>query len=140
LQESRTTKEQNLRTNRARYEEQFRGRSEYRQAEASLVAAREALDEERKRIEQVKSAELARLATRIEKLQAESRAMRDDALRKAHLFGRNPHPGSDAAKLKDLQHALIYHTTADWDYRTPEEVAGTAPQKMKQWLIRVRGY
>jgi len=40
---------------------------------------------------------------------------------------------------RDFQQSLAYHTTADWEDRTPEEVAGTAPLKMKQWLLRVRG-
>jgi hypothetical protein len=42
--------------------------------------------------------------------------------------------------IKEFQRRLKYHTTADWEDRTPEEVAGKAPPKMKQWLRRVRGY
>ncbi len=39
-----------------------------------------------------------------------------------------------------FQRRLKYHTTADWEDRTPEEVNGKAPPKMKDWLMRVRGY
>jgi len=44
------------------------------------------------------------------------------------------------SSIWDFQRRLKYHTAADWEDRTPEEVAGTAPPKMKQWLLRVRGY
>jgi len=40
----------------------------------------------------------------------------------------------------DFQQKLKYRTTADWEDRTPEEVEGKAPPKMKDWLMRVRGY
>ena len=61
-------------------------------------------------------------------------------MKRDHLFGSNPYPGRDAARPKNFQQNLVYHTTADWEDRTPEEVAGKAPPKMKEWLIRVRGY
>jgi hypothetical protein len=46
----------------------------------------------------------------------------------------------DAARLKDFQQNLVYHTTVDWDDRTREEVSGKVTAKMKEWLTRVRGY
>ena len=42
--------------------------------------------------------------------------------------------------MHDFQSKLEYRTRADWDYRLKQEVDGTAPQKMKDWLKRVRGY
>ena len=101
---------------------------------------RKAVEDERKRLERDKSKESAEIAARIEKLHGESRALWDDGLKHARLFGRNPYPGKDAARLNDFQKNLIYHTTADWDDRTPEEVRGKAPPKMKKWLKKVRGY
>jgi hypothetical protein len=50
-------------------------------------------------------------------------------------------PGGEAQRqICDFQQRLKYHTTADWEDRTPEEVRGEAPPKMKEWLLRVRGY
>ncbi|GAF71571.1 unnamed protein product, partial [marine sediment metagenome] len=50
---------------------------------------------------------------------------------------QSPAPGS---QISDFQRKLKYHTTADWEDRTSEEINGKAPPKMKDWLIRVRGY
>ncbi len=47
---------------------------------------------------------------------------------------------TDAAAQKQRQPDVVYHTTADWEDRTPEEVGDKVPAKMKEWLIRVRGY
>ena len=82
----------------------------------------------------------ARVYARIAELRKHSHALRDNALKSARLLGANPYPGSDAARLKEFQRKMIYHSTADWDDRTREEVAGKAPPKMKEWLERVRGY
>jgi len=108
--------------------------------EAALATARKAVEEERQRAEVETSKEVEAVAARIEKLQKESSALWDNALRSAHLVGPNPYPGRDAAQLKDLQQSLEYHTAADWDDRTREEVSGNVPPKMKEWLLRVRGY
>ena len=40
----------------------------------------------------------------------------------------------------EFQSKLKYHTSADWDDRTKEEIAGKVPAKMKKWLKDVRGY
>ena len=61
-------------------------------------------------------------------------------MKSAGVFGANPYPGREAARMKDAQQSMVYHTRADWEDRTHEEVIGTAPPKMKQWLKRVRGY
>jgi len=39
-----------------------------------------------------------------------------------------------------FQEKLKYHTSADWEDRTPEEVNGKAPPRMVKWLKDVRGY
>jgi len=39
-----------------------------------------------------------------------------------------------------FQEKLKYHTSADWEDRTPEEVKGKVPPRMKKWLEDVRGY
>ena len=140
LQESRQAKERDLHARGQQFEERGRAGDDYKKAEAARTAARKAVDDEKKRIEQEKSKEVAELDARIEKLQKESGALRNNALKSDHLLGRNPCPGRDAARAKDFQQGLVYHTTADWEDRTPEEVAGTVPPKMKQWLLRLRGY
>jgi len=66
--------------------------------------------------------------------------VRNDALRRARLLGRNPYPGKHAAGIRNFQKRIVYHTSADWDGRTPEEISGKAPPKMIKWLKNVRGY
>jgi hypothetical protein len=99
-----------------------------------------ALLNEKNRIERTAGGEGAKLDTRIEKLQQEARTLWDSELRSALVFGQNPYTSRDAARLKDVQENLKWHTAADWDYRTREEVNGKVTPKMKEWLLRVRGY
>ena len=40
----------------------------------------------------------------------------------------------------EFQQSLKYHTSANWEDRTAEEIKGKVPPKMKAWLKRVRGY
>jgi len=140
LEKSLRAKQGALGSRRKQFEQRARAGDDYKKAEAARAAARKAVEDARKRVEPGKNKELEKLAARIEELQRESEALRDRTLRSAHLSGRNPYPGRDAARIKDFQENLVYHTTADWEDRTPEEVAGKAPPKMKEWLIRVRGY
>jgi type II secretory pathway pseudopilin PulG len=104
------------------------------------AAARKALEDERKRLEQAKTNQVAQIAASIEKLQQEAKTLLDHAFEKAGVSGRNPYPGSDAAQLRDFQQNLKYHTTANWDYQTREEAQGALTPTMKRWLLRVRGY
>jgi len=140
LEESRRAKEQELDARRRQIEERIGAEDASKKAEAALTAAIQAVADERKRLEQETSEAAAKLAAQIEKLQKEAEALRDSALKNAHLYGANPYPGRDAAELSNFQQSLVYHTTADWDDRTREEVAGKVTPKMKEWLIRVRGY
>jgi len=140
LQKSREAKERDMRTARNEFEQRTRAGNDYKQAESKCSAARKAFEKEKRRAEQATTDEATKLDERIANLQKESNALRDNALRRAGLLGRNPYPGSDAARLREIQQRLKYHTTADWDYRTREEVRGTVPPKMKEWLLRVRGY
>jgi len=115
---------------------------DFKKADAARTAARKAIADERKRIEERRKGnkEYADITARIEKLQKESHALREDTLRIAGLLGQNPYPGASAAGLKRFQEKIKYHTTADWDYRVREEVNDKVPPKMKKWLLRVRGY
>ena len=73
---------------------------------------------------------------------AAGKALRDEKNRlfeKAGVSARNPFSKSDATQHKNFQKTLGYHSTADWDHRTREEVSGAVPPKMKNWLLRVRG-
>jgi hypothetical protein len=73
---------------------------------------------------------------------AAGKALRDEKNRlfeKAGVSARNPFSKSDATQLKNFQKTFGYHSTADWDHRTRDEVSGAVPPKMKNWLLRVRG-
>jgi carbonic anhydrase/acetyltransferase-like protein (isoleucine patch superfamily) len=87
--------------------------------------------------------ELANFDARITKLQNESNVLLENALKSAGLFGENPYPGKSAATIRELQQNVKYHTAADWDYKVQGDGGfheNEAPQKMKDWLLRVRGY
>jgi len=143
LQASRSAKQGVLGARRKQIEQRVRSSADYKNAEAARVAARKAIDDERKRIVEAKSAEVAKLDARIQKRHEESQVLRNNALKGARLLGGNPYPGRNAAKLKDLQQSLKYHTTADWDYRIRDDGnrgESDVPPKLKKWLLRVRGY
>ena len=93
------------------------------------------LQAEIRRLQQEKAPE-----ARIEALRKQAQTLRDNALKSARVFGRNPHLGESDAKLYQFQQSLKYRTTADWDYRIQGEKEGEIPPKAKQWLLRVRGY
>ncbi len=140
LAKSVKAKQQALQTRRTQFEARGRAGDDYKKAEAAIPAARKAIEDEKKRTEREKSKESAEIAARIEKLRRESKVLWDNSLRSARLFGRNPYPGKAAAKLMSFQQNLKYHTTADWDHRTREEVSGKVTPTMKKWLKKVRGY
>jgi len=125
---------------RRQLEARARAGDKYKATDSALAAARKALADEKRRLEGTKSKQSEEIVARIEDLQRKSRSLWGDALRNAGLFGPNPYPGRDEARLKEFQESLEYHTTADWDDRTREEVRGEVPERMKRWLKRVRGY
>jgi hypothetical protein len=106
------------------------------------------MQQELKKLREQKSAlqktakpdELANFDARITKLQKESQILRDNALKSAGLIGGNPYPGKNAATIRESQQKVKYHTAADWDYRMAAEIDGAVPPKMKDWLLRFRGY
>ena len=100
-----------LTTARKRHQDKQRGQDEYIQITEAYAATKKALGDEKNRL-----------------------------LEAAGVSGRNPFARPSAVKLKRFQQSVKYHSTADWDYRTREEVSGAVPPKMKNWLLRVRGF
>ena len=49
-------------------------------------------------------------------------------------------PNGPEAKRWEFQQRIKYHTSADWEDRTREEIEDKAPPRMKNWLLDVRGY
>jgi len=144
LQESVGTKQAARHKARREIEDRLRKKAadDIKKADTARTTAREAINDERKRIEarRKSSKEYAEITARIEKLHKESNTLREDALRRASLLGPNPYPGADAARLKGFQQKLKYHTSANWDDRVLEEVNDRVPPKLKKWLKDVRGY
>jgi len=96
---------------RRQHEKTQREQDAYMQIDAAYVAAGKALADKKKQL-----------------------------LREAGISGRNPFSKDDAVRMKTFQQSLNYHGMADWDHRTKEEVSGAVPPKMKEWLLRVRGF
>jgi len=93
--------------------------------------------EERKKKTESKE-EIAKLDEEIKKLGQQRHQVWWQIFR---AIGGNPYAsltGGDG--IRAFQENLEYHTTADWDGRTREEVAGKVTPQMKEWLLRVRGY
>jgi hypothetical protein len=111
LDKSLRAKQKALNVARTRHEKTRRAQDEYTQIEAAYSAARNVLGDEKKQL-----------------------------LQEAGVAGSNPFSRRDITKQRDFQQSLKYHTTADWDYRTREELTGAVPPKMKKWLLRVRGF
>ncbi|MHC4202907.1 MAG: hypothetical protein ACYSU0_23205 [Planctomycetota bacterium] len=56
-------------------------------------------------------------------------------------MGSNPYVAlARGDRIQKDQQNLVYHTTADWDGRTREEIEGKVTPEMKEWLARVRGH
>jgi hypothetical protein len=140
LEKTVRMKQNALDIKRAEYVEsaKTRAKDDYKKAGDAFAAARQAVEDEKQRSEQTK--EILALVARIGVLQKEQVELRDVALSNAKLSGKNPHPGSKSRSLWKFQQNLKYHTTADWDHRTREEVQGTVTPTLKQWLLRVRGH
>ncbi len=145
LDKSMRQKQDALSAERRRIENRHRSSEAYTKAEAKRLAAdkaaRTARDEDRKRIEAGK--EFADLTARITKLQTEANAVRTAGLKRAGVFGANPHPGSRAAEAQAELKKYTYRSTADWSH----DVIGDggrgeadAPAKMIRWLKSVRGF
>ena len=111
LDKSVWEKQNALSAARKRHEDKQRGQNEYTQIAETYAAAGKALKDEKNRL-----------------------------FEKAGVSARNPFSKSDATQHKNFQKTLGYHSTADWDHRTREEVSGAVPPKMKNWLLRVRGF
>jgi len=140
LKELMSARQQVLNDRRMQFQKRFRAGGDYKKAEAAIAAARQAVEDEKKRIKKATSKDAERISAHIQKLHAEARAVWDNTLRSAGLFGRNPHPGKGAGDLKARLESLKYHTTADWENRIPPEVGGKVTPRIKEWLKRVRGY
>jgi len=140
LQATRSEKQSALAAKRRQIEERIRSSAAYKNAEPERVAAGKAIDDHKKRTIEGRQGEIEKLDARIQELHKQAQVLRENALKKAGLSGRNPYPGRAEAKLQEAQLNLVYHGTADWENRTPEEVDGTAPPKLKKWLKEVRGY
>jgi len=140
LQATRSEKQSHLAAKRRQIEERIRSSAAYKNAEARRVAARKAIEDHKKRTIDGKRTEIEKLDARIQELNKEAQVLRENTLKEAGLSGRNPYPGRTEAKLLEAQLNLVYHGAADWENRTPEEVDGTAPPKLKKWFKEVRGY
>jgi hypothetical protein len=95
-----------------------------------------ALEDRKKQTESKE--EIAKIDAQLKKLGEERHQVWWQVLR---AIGGNPF-GSlvEGDRIRVFQENLEYHTTADWDDRTREEVAGKVTPEMKEWLLRVRGY
>jgi len=55
-------------------------------------------------------------------------------------LGEIPSPLIQIHERSEKPQPVKHYTTADWEDRTAEEIAGKVPPKMRKWLLRVRGY
>jgi len=118
-------------------------KAEYTLVLAEIEAVDEAIRAEKKRMLSDNLDELARIGKRLNELFWERKHWRLDKQGLARQGAELKHYPFDVAvdkRVLTFQQGLKYRTTADWDYRTREEVRDDVPPTMKQWLERVRGY
>ena len=145
LQKETAARQKLLSEIRTNIQRRTQSKDVYKNAEQNRHVARKAFDDAGHACrhpdrEDSKNKDVARLDARIAKLREESNRLSDAALKAAYVLGENPYPGAEAAELWDHQQNLTYHTTADWDTRTREEIEGRVTPTLKNWLLRVRGY
>ena len=118
-------------------------KDEYKRLLAELEAIGRAIPEERKRLVEVNREELAKIGERLYEMDYKRKHWRYDgaglALKKAGMT-RNPFQHVVEKSILTLHEDLEYRTSADWDYRTRQELENRVPPTMREWLERVRGY
>jgi len=116
---------------------------EYKKVLAELDALDRAVAEEKKRLVVENLEELARIGERLHDMEYKRKHWRYDgqglALKKAGME-RNPFQHVVEESILMLHEGLEFRTSADWDYRTRQELENRVPPTMKEWLERVRGY
>lgn len=130
---------------RTNIQQSIRSKDAHKNAELERNVARKAFDDASHACrhpdrEDNKNQDVAQLNARIAKMRQEANLLANAAYKAAQVLGDNPYPGAEAAELWDHQQNLTYHTTADWDTRTREEIEGRVTPIFKDWLLRVRGY
>jgi hypothetical protein len=145
LQEEMAAKHKRLDDIRTNIQQRIQSKDVYKNAEQERQVARKAFDDASQACrnpvrEDYRNKDVARLDARIAKMRQEANRLRDAAFKAAQILGDNPYPGAEAAELWDHQQNLTYHTTADWDTRTREEIEDRVTPTFKNWLLRVRGY
>jgi len=118
-------------------------KDEYKRLLAELEVIGRAIAEERKRLLEVNREELAKIGARLHEMDYKRKHWRYDgaglAMKKAGL-GPNPLHNLKEPSILTLHEKGNYRTSADWDYRTRQELENKVPPTMKAWLERVRGY
>jgi len=118
-------------------------KDEYRKVLAELESVDRAIREEKERMLSDNIEELEKIGGRLQEIAEKRKFWRYDgqglALKKAGL-DRNPFRDVKEQSILTLHESPQYRTTADWDYRTRQEINGEVPPTMKEWLERVRGY
>jgi len=118
-------------------------KDEYKKVLAELDAVDRAVSKEKKRLLSVNLEELAKIGERLHDMEYKRKHWRYDgeglAMKKAGM-DRNPFRNVREDSILTLHEGLNYRTSADWDYRTRQEVRNEVPPIMKEWLERVRGY
>lgn len=118
-------------------------KDEYQEVLAEIEALDRAIGEEKKRLKTENLQELAKIGKRLNEIHQQRKSWRLDrqglALQEAGLL-RSPFGLSVDEGVLTFQQGLEYRSTADWDYRTRQEINDEVPPTMKEWLERVRGY
>ena len=116
---------------------------EYEKLVGELDAVSRAIPEERARLLKVNEKELSKIGARLYEMGYQRKMWRYDGMylpMKEAGLGRNPLHNQKEPPIVSLHEKIEYKTSADWEYRTSQELGNKVPPIMQQWLDRVRGY
>ena len=145
LQQELTAKHKLQNEIRTPIQQRIQSKDDYKNTELERNVARKAFDDADHACRNpgdgdCKHPDVAQFVARIAMMRKDASLLANAAYKAAQVPDDNPYPDAMAAELWDHQQNLTYHTTANWDTKTREELEDRVTPMFKDWLLRVRGY
>lgn len=122
-------------------------KDEYEKLPAELETIDQAISEEKEHLKNVNREELALVDRSLKDIPRwnmhwgedyKTPGLREDTIKA--MLTDNPLMYLEAPAILSICEPVDFRTTADWEYRTPQEVKGEVPPAMRRWLDKVRDY
>ena len=122
-------------------------KDEYENLPAELETIDQAISEEKEHMKNVNREELALVDRSLKDIPRwnmhwgedyKTPGLREDTIKA--MLTDNPLMYLEAPAILSICEPVDFRTTADWEYRTPQEVKGEVPPAMRRWLDGIRDY